>query len=73
MSNSQSRKILEWLEEGNTITTYEAFSIFGITKLTTRISELRRDGYDIVGETKTATNGDGKKVKFNEYHLEKNE
>lgn len=71
--NGQKRKIINWLEKGRTLTTMEAFTRFGITKLTTRISELRRDGYDIVGETKYGTDRDGNKVRFNVYHLEKQE
>ena len=41
-----------------------------ITKLTTRISELRRDGYVIASKRIDKKNRYGKKVKFNRYWLE---
>lgn len=54
---SQCQTILGWLEEGNTITSYEAFLKFGCTKLTTRISELRKAGFNIIGEWEKTPEG----------------
>lgn len=47
---SQCQQILDYLMEGHSITSYEAFTKFGCTKLTTRVSELRRAGANIIGE-----------------------
>lgn len=42
---TQQEAILKYIDDYGSITTYEAFADLGITKLTTRISELRRKGY----------------------------
>lgn len=70
MSDTQKQKILDHLAKHESITTFEAFSELGITKLTTRISELRRDGYDITSETVMLHDDKGKvTTRFNRYKL----
>ena len=43
----QHQIVKEYLESGNTLTTYEAFALFKITSLNQRITDLRRKGYII--------------------------
>lgn len=43
----QHQVIKEYLESGNTLTTYEAFALFKITSLNQRVTDLRRKGYVI--------------------------
>ena len=43
----QHQIVKEYLESGNTLTTYEAFALFKITSLNQRITDLRRKGYVI--------------------------
>lgn len=70
MSNTQKQKILDHLARRGSVTTMEAFTELGITKLTTRISELRRDGYDIVAERVVLRDNYGRvKTRFNRYRL----
>lgn len=45
---SQNDAILEYLKQGHTLTGLEALHKFGTMKLATRISELRRDGAEIM-------------------------
>ena len=47
---TQHDKILRYLEINKTITPMQAFMELGITKLATRISEMRRAGIEIAGE-----------------------
>ncbi len=69
-SNTQKQKILDHLVREGSITTMEAFTELGITKLTTRISELRRDGYNIVGE-QIVYKKNGKRISWhNRYRIE---
>lgn len=69
-SSTQKQRIIDYIAREGSITTMEAFSELGITKLTTRISELRRDGYNIVGET-IEYKKDGKRVSWhNRYRIE---
>ena len=67
---TQKELIIKYMEDFGSITTIEAFTDLGITKLTTRISELRRDGYVIASKRIDKKNRYGKKVKFNRYWLE---
>lgn len=70
MSNTQKQRILDHLVRKGSITTMEAFTELNITKLTTRISELRRDGYDIVAERVIIRDDYGRvKTRFNRYRL----
>jgi sulfur transfer protein SufE len=45
---TQKEAILKYLQSGNSITGLEALRLFGTMKLATRISELRRDGIEIM-------------------------
>ena len=51
---TQRDEILKYIEEHGSITPMDAFYHLGITKLATRISEMRRDGmeFNIVMEKK---------------------
>ena len=44
---SQSNKILEHLQKGNTLTHMEALNLFGCFRLGARVYELKRLGHDI--------------------------
>ena len=46
---TQAERIIEFMEEHGSITSMEAFRKLGITKLTTRISEMRASGMEIDG------------------------
>ena len=72
MNNSRPTQcdyIMMYLTEYGTITTYEAFTELGITRLGARISEMRRKGINIIGASETRKNRFGKKVSFMRYRL----
>jgi hypothetical protein len=66
---SQKQRILKYMADFGSITTYDAFKDIGCTKLTTRISELRKEGYLIIGTAETSTNRYGEKVTYNRYRM----
>lgn len=66
---SQKEMIIKYMNDFGSITTYEAFVDIGCAKLTTRISELRRDGFIIIGEPQMGINRWGKMVRYNRYRL----
>lgn len=45
--DTQNAKILEYLNNGNTITSLEALNLFGCFRLASRISDLKKKGYAI--------------------------
>lgn len=46
-SESQCKKILTWLQQGNTLTSIEALNQFGCFRLASRINDLRQRGIDV--------------------------
>lgn len=64
---TQREAILTYIKEFGSITPMEAFADLGITKLATRISEMRKDGMEFKIETVKYKNRLGKTVHFAKY------
>ena len=69
---TQREQIIDYLNQFGSITPMEAFADLGITKLATRISEMRKDGKEFKKETVTSINRFGKKVCYAKYSLKEN-
>ena len=67
--NNQKKQILDYINEFGSISSYEAFSDLGIARLASRISELKKEGYDIVTEQKLGINRFGRKVRYFRYRF----
>lgn len=70
MKKTQHEDILTFLRTKGTITPWTAFDELGITKLATRISELKRAGYNIKSEMVTVKARNGRTTKVCRYWLE---
>jgi hypothetical protein len=70
MKKTQHEKILDYMRKYGSITTLEAAMKLHITKLTTRISELRDLGLNIVGIPEKSKNEAGEVSHYNRYFLE---
>lgn len=66
---SQERMVLDWLEEHGSITSMEAFTELGITRLSGRILRLRRAGHDIETVMVSGTTRYGAPCTFAKYVL----
>lgn len=66
---TQQQRILEYLEQGNTITTLNAFNELGITRLASRIYDLKASGVSIQRKMITVTNRYNEKCHVTEYSL----
>ena len=66
---TQKEQILEYLKRFKTITPMEAFADLGITKLATRVSEMRKEGIEFHIETVKSKNRLGKPVWYCKYSL----
>ena len=64
---TQREQILQYINDFGSITPMEAFSDLGITKLATRISEMRKAGMDFKIETVSSTNRYGHTVQYAKY------
>ena len=64
---TQHQLILAHIDTFGSITPFEAFTEYGITKLATRVSELIRQGERITKEPAEAKNRFGQPVHFMRY------
>ena len=66
---TQRELILQYIKDFGSITPMQAFADLGITKLATRISEMRKAGMEFRIETVHVKNRYGKSVSFAKYSL----
>lgn len=64
---TQREQIIDYLKRFKTITPMEAYGDLGITKLATRISEMRRDGMEFKIETVKSKNRFGRPIRYARY------
>lgn len=69
MGMNQCQRVLRWIQDYGSITTYDAFTELGITRLPSRICDLRKSGYDIQGTTETRKNRYGEPTHYKRYTL----
>jgi len=66
---TQKERVLNHLEEGNTINRLQGWSILGVLELPARITELKQDGHNIETKRIQVTNRYGEKVSIAEWRL----
>lgn len=67
---NQCERILRHLQSGQSITSAEAMQEYGIYRLASRITDLRKQGYPIRKRQGKSKNRYGETVTFAEYYLE---
>ena len=67
--DSQKARILKHLQRYHKIDPLKAWTRYGVYRLAARISDLRKDGYDIETTSKFVKNQFGEKCKVAEYIL----
>lgn len=70
MKVSQCEKVLQYMEDYGSISTMEAFTDLGVTRLSGRIYDLIHRGYPIVGEMVAGKNRYGEVVHYMRYRME---
>ena len=66
---TQNERILAYFAEFGSITQLEAYRDLGVWRLASRISDLRKMGYNIVAVRETVTNRWGEKSPITRYSL----
>lgn len=66
MKDTQVKKIIRFIQKHGSITTMQAFEM-GITRLASRIFDIRRMGIEIKSETITGKNRYGETVHYARY------
>lgn len=67
---TQRDRVLSYLRDFGSITSWQAYEDLGIMQLGTRIFELKKQGYKFTKEKVTKTNRYGNKCRFDKYMLE---
>ena len=67
---TQCDRIIRHLEDYGNITSLEAMKEYGIMRLASRITDLKRRGYKIVSETVSGENRYGETTYYSKYRLE---
>lgn len=66
---TQTERILNHLDKYGSITALEAMNEYGIMRLASRISDLKRKGYNITSENVTIKNRYGEKCSIKRYSI----
>lgn len=67
---TQNQRILDYIAEFGSITQLEALRDLGVMRLASRISDLRRQGYNITSERETVKNKFKEKCYIKRYKLD---
>lgn len=65
---TQCQMILQMMQENGSVSSMEAYAE-GITRLASRVHDLKRMGYEIDSETVYAKNRFGKRIHYSRYRL----
>ena len=68
---TQGERILQYMRDFGSITPMEAFRDLGITKLSTRVGELERQGHRIIRKPVESLNRYGEKTRYMSYSMER--
>lgn len=69
MKISQKQRIINYIREFGSITSYEAYADLGITQLGARIDQLKKEGYEFRTEWESSTNRFGERTDYKRYYL----
>lgn len=64
---TQAQRVLAYIREFGAITQLEALRDLGVMRLASRISDLRRQGYNITGKTVAVKNRWGEECRIKSY------
>lgn len=69
MKKTQNERVLEFIQEYGSITQKEAVDWIGCYRLSARIADLKKEGYEIEDAFETSKNRYGDPVSFKRYSL----
>lgn len=69
MKVTQKDRIINYIRQFGSITSWEAYSDLGITQLGARIDQLKKDGYEFRTEWVSNKNRFGEKTDYKRYYL----
>ena len=69
MKIAQKDRIINYIRQFGSISSWEAYSDLGITQLGARIDQLKKEGYKFKTEWESNTNRFGEKTEYKRYFL----
>lgn len=69
MKIAQRDRIINYIREFGSISSWEAYSDLGITQLGARIDQLKKEGFKFRTEWESNTNRFGEKTEYKRYYL----
>ena len=69
MKIPQKQRVINYIREFGSISSWEAYRDIGITQLGARIDQLKKDGYQFRTEWEKSQNRYGEPVSFKKYFL----
>ena len=69
MKITQKDRILEYIRNFGSISSFEAYADLGITQLGARIDQLKKEGYQFRTEWETGQNRYGERTDYKRYYL----
>lgn len=69
MKITQKDRILEYIRNFGSISSFEAYADLGITQLGARIDQLKKEGYQFRTEWETGQNRFGERTDYKRYYL----
>lgn len=66
---TQCERIVKYMQDFGSITTLQAFTDLGCTRLASRVNDLRKQGYEIKSEFVSGKNRYDEKVSYKKYYL----
>lgn len=69
MKITQKDRILEYIRNFGSISSFEAYADLEITQLGARIDQLKKEGYEFKTEWESNTNRFGEKTDYKRYYL----
>lgn len=69
MKTTQKDRIINYIREFGSISSWEAYRDLGITQLGARIDQLKKDGYEFKTEWENKKNRYGEDTSYKRYYL----
>lgn len=70
MRINQKQRVINYIREFGSITSFEAYKDLGITQLGARIDQLKKEGYEFKTKWESSTNRFGEKTEYKRYYLD---
>lgn len=69
MKTTQKQRIIDYIKQFGSISSWEAYADLGITQLGARIDQLKKDGYEFETEWESKKNRYGENTTYKRYKI----